>query len=162
MNFPVTEICELVNPNKGPTSDAATAFGCFSPQCSSSSAEKTLLFVFFTSGMKEITTFLFPISSCDSLLSLQIQSVGLMINPFTSLLWQITNTMFDTILGWKERKSMQICDKADSLGAIVSLITLIQTHSTSRLHGNRLILFPFSAHSAGTPCFTHFQSLVQS
>lgn len=57
---------------------------------------------------------------------------------------------------------MQICEQADSLGAVISLITLIQKHSTSRLHGNRLILFPFSAHSSGRPYFTHFSPLYST
>lgn len=124
--------------------------------------QKWLCSVFSSLWMGELTTFLRPISSCSSLLPLKIQSVGfpcliLSLSLFTANKY---NVWYNP--GLEREGSVQICDKADSLGAIISLITLLQTHSTSRLHGNRLILFPFSAHSAGRPRFTHFSPLYST
>lgn len=129
----------------------------FQPLC-----KMILLFVFFTPARKELTTFLFPIRSCSSLLPLKIQSVrfpGIILSdvPFVAKNY---NVWYNPEL--KREISKQICDKTDSLGAIISLITLIQTHSTSHLHGNRLILFSSSAHPAGTPCFTHFSPMYST
>lgn len=49
---------------------------------------------------------------------------------------------------------MQISDRANSPGTFISLIILIQTHSTISLHVNRLILFPLHTLSVGMLCLT--------